>query len=116
MRPEDRDLAYLWDMREACQEICDFLSGRSLEEFQNDKMLRRAVERSLEIVGEAARHVSDEYMSGHAGIPWKSIIGLRNLLAHEYGETRVDRLYLTAAEKVPELLRHLENCLSSGGC
>ena len=115
MRPEDRDLAYLWDMREACQEILDFISGRSLEQFQNDKMLRRAVERSLEIVGEAARHVSDEYMSAHPGIPWKSIIGLRNLLAHEYGEASVDRLYLTVTEKVPELFRHLEDYLSSGG-
>lgn len=113
MRPEDRDLAYLWDMREACQEISDFISGRSLEQFQNDKMLRRAVERSLEIVGEAARHVSDETLSAHPGIPWKSIIGLRNLLAHEYGEARVDRLYLTATEKVPELLRYLENALPS---
>jgi uncharacterized protein with HEPN domain len=113
MRPEERDLAFLWDMREACREVCDFLAGRSLEEVQNTMLLRRAVERSLEIVGEAARHVSEEFMSRHAEIPWKSIIGLRNLLAHEYGETRVDRLYFTATEKVPELLRHLENCLSS---
>jgi len=50
MQPEDRDWAYLWDMREACQEISDFISGRSLEQFQNDKMLRRAVDPSLEKV------------------------------------------------------------------
>ena len=115
MRPEDRDLAYVWDMREACQEISDFISGRTLEQFQNDKMLRRAVVRSLEIVGEAARHVSDQTLSAHPGIPWKAIIGLRNLLAHEYGEARVDRLYLTATERVPELLRHLGMLLSSEG-
>lgn len=115
MQPEERDLAYLWDMREACREISEFLSGQSLEEFQNNRMLRRAVERSLEIVGEAARHVSDACMSRHSDIPWKSIIGLRNLLAHEYGETRLERLYLTATEKVPELLRYLDDCLSSRG-
>ena len=78
-------------------------------------MLRRAVERSLEIVGEAARHISDETLSAHPEIPWKSIIGLRNLLAQEYGEARVDRLYLTATERVPELLRHLERFVSSEG-
>lgn len=55
MRPEERDLAYLWDMREAAREVVEFTADVSIERYAADKKLRRAVERAIEIIGEACR-------------------------------------------------------------
>ncbi len=52
MRPEPRDAAYLWDMLDAAKAIRGFVAGRSYAEYLHDRMLRGAVERHVEIIGE----------------------------------------------------------------
>jgi uncharacterized protein with HEPN domain len=107
MRPEDRDLAYLWDMREAAREVVEFVQSADLNCFRSNKMMRRAVERQIEIIGEAARRVSAEFQTKHPEIPWKLIVGQRHVLAHDYGDIVVERIYRVAVDKIPELLRSL---------
>ena len=80
----------------------------SLREFEQNKQLRYAVERQLMVIGEAARHVSDEFQEQHPEIPWLLIIGQRNVLAHDYGEILVERVWLTASKDLLELLTFLE--------
>lgn len=63
------------------------------------------------IVGEAAGHVSVQDQEKHPEIPWAQIIGQRNVLAHEYGEILVERIWLTATNSLPELLISLEKLL-----
>lgn len=109
MRSDKRDLGYLWDMREAAREVVEFIRGVSLEEYASQKMLRRAVERDVELIGEAASRISAEFREAHAEIPWRRIIGQRQVLAHDYGEIVVDRIYRVATQRVPELLRLLED-------
>ncbi len=104
MRPENPDAAYLWDMQEAAREIMEFMDGVSLERFQTDKMRRRAVERQLEVIGEAARHVSLAFQTAHPEVPWRLIIGQRHVIAHDYGDIIVERLYGVAANRIPELV------------
>lgn len=108
MQPEDRDAALLWDMREAAREIVEFVHGVSYVAFAADKKLRYAVERELMIVGEAASRVSEAFRDQHPEIPWSGIIGQRNVLAHEYGEVVITRVWRVAVERIPELLRQLE--------
>ena len=55
-----------------------------LEAIESDEMLERGVVRSLEVIGEAARNIPDEYRIMHPYIPWRKIVGLRNRLIHEY--------------------------------
>ena len=81
-----RGLAYLWDMNTAGREIMEFMQGVSREKFTNNNQLRYAVERQLMVIGEAAKHVSEESQEKHPQITWAQIIGQRNVLAHEYGE------------------------------
>ena len=102
------DLSYIWDMRTATQEILEFMQYVSLREFEQNKQLRYAVERQLMVIGEAARHVSDKFQEQHPEIPWLLIIGQRNVLAHDYGEILVERVWLTASKDLPELLTFLE--------
>lgn len=108
MRAEERDNAYLWDMREAAREVAEFTQNATYEEFTSNKPLRYAVERLLMVIGEAARHVSDSFRNAHPEIPWGSIIGQRNVLAHEYGEIVAERIWQTAKERIPELIRSLD--------
>ena len=108
MQPEERDLAYLWDMREEARLIASFLINISYEKFLKEKVIRYAVERSLMIIGEAANHVSNDFQDAHPEIAWRQIIGQRNILAHEYGDVKADRIWQTATISVPKLLIELE--------
>ncbi len=109
MRPEDRDMARLWDMLDAARAVTQFVQDRSLEDLLSDRMLRSAVERSLEIIGEAARHVSLETRNTNPQIPWSSIVSLRNIIAHEYGEIRYEKLWGICTNRLPALIRLLQD-------
>jgi uncharacterized protein with HEPN domain len=72
MLADERDAGYLWDMREAVRDCISFVEGTTYEEFSANKMMHSAVERRLEILGEAARRVSDAFQAAHPEIPWKA--------------------------------------------
>lgn len=112
MQPEDRDAAHLWDMQRAAQEVLEFLREVPYEQFSSDRLVRYAVERQLITLGEAAKRLSATFREAHPEVPWLSIIGQRNVLAHEYGEILVERVWRTARENVPELVRRLDAFLS----
>lgn len=104
MQQDDQARSYLWDIRNAAHEINTFMRGVKYTEFENNKILRYAVERQLLVIGEAAVHISPQYRKRHPEIPWERLVELRNLLAHEYGETLTNRVWLAATESIPELL------------
>ena len=73
--------------------------------------MRSAVERRLEVLGEAARRVSDAFQAAHPEIPWKEIKGLRNVLAHQYDELDLQQLWRAAVMHSPELVPKLDYLL-----
>jgi len=109
MQPDSEDMARLWDMLDAAKAATEFTKGRRFEDLMADRMLRNAVERNLEIIGEAARCVSQAFRGSRPDIPWRAIIALRNVLAHEYGEIRYERLWLLCTEQLAVLIRQLED-------
>ena len=111
MRPEDRDAACLWDMLEAANAVRRFVTGKKLDEYLKDEVLQAAVERKMEIVGEAARKISDGFKAAHPDIPWKSIIAQRNVMVHDYGQIKQDRVWGVAVKHIPELITRLEPLL-----
>lgn len=111
MLPEDRDPAYLWDMLEAAKEVETMLEDYDIATFLESRILLRATERSIEIIGEAARRVSSSYQEAHPEIPWREIIGQRNILAHEYGQVDHVLLYKTVKEDIPMLIKLLAELL-----
>ena len=110
MQPEERDAAYLWDMLDAAIAVREFVASRTYYDYQKDRMLRGAVERHIEIIGEAANHVSDDFQKAHPNIPWRNIIGQRHILIHEYVEIKNERIWVVASARIPELIALLE-CL-----
>jgi uncharacterized protein with HEPN domain len=111
MRPKERDLAYLWDMRHEARQVIAFIKNVPYAKFAKNNMIRYAVERSLMIIGEAANHISDEFQDAHPEIAWRQIVGQRNVLAHEYGDVSVDRVWSTATNNIPQLLQELEKMI-----
>jgi uncharacterized protein with HEPN domain len=108
MPHEKANVAYLWDMWDAAQAIREFVSGKTFHHYQNDRMLRGAVERHLEIIGEAANRVSLDFQASHPEIPWRRIIAQRHVIAHEYGEIKHELIWKVATEHVIELITQLE--------
>ncbi|MEW6234190.1 MAG: HepT-like ribonuclease domain-containing protein [Candidatus Omnitrophota bacterium] len=107
MPREKEDATYLWDMLEACRKIETIISGKTWRDFECDMVIRHAVERLIEIIGEAARNISAEFKTLHPEIPWKGIIGQRHIIAHEYAEIQYERIWKIATNRIPELLYQL---------
>lgn len=108
MPHEKADLSYLWDMLDAAQAIREFITGRTFHDYLHNRMLRGAVERHLEIIGEAANKISTSFQESHPEIPWRRIIAQRHVLIHEYGEIRQELVWKVATIHIPELIRNLE--------
>lgn len=111
MKPESRDQAYLWDMLQAADEARELCRGFTFETIEGDRRTLLALERLMELIGEAARRVSDTFQRAHPEIAWRKIIGLRNVLAHEYGRIDHRRLYIAATEDTTTLSRILTEIL-----
>lgn len=108
MRPDIRDAAYLWDMLIHAREATGFVQGMSYARFVEHRLTIRAVERCIEIVGEAARSVSPEFEAAHPEVPWRKIVAMRHVLAHEYGEIRTEVLWRIVTVHLPVLVAQLE--------
>ena len=104
MQPDQRDAAYLWDMLDAAQTVEQLSSGFNFTQYSNDRRTQLAIERSLEIIGEAAGRVSTPFRTAHPEIQWRQIIGQRNVLIHEYGEIKQERIWKVVRENVPQLI------------
>ena len=82
------DIIYLNHIFAAMEQIDRYTRGMSESEFLSRAMVQDAVVRQIEIIGEAARNVSQLYRDAHPEIPWRKIIAQRHVLAHEYGEVK----------------------------
>jgi uncharacterized protein with HEPN domain len=83
----------------------------TIEEFEKDVKTVDAVTRNLEIIGEAARHLTKRIREKHPDIDWKAIIGMRNILAHEYFGVRLGIIWKTIRERLPDLRNEIEEIL-----
>lgn len=77
----------------------------------HDWLRRRALERTLEILGEAAKRVSPRFQAAHPELEWRGLTGLRNVLAHEYGRINHRLLFETANDRLPPLVARVEELL-----
>jgi uncharacterized protein with HEPN domain len=103
-----RDDAYMLDMLRFAREVIELSSGVTRDEYLSSLGKRRGIERSLELMGEAARRVSTPFRENHPDIPWRDIIGQRSVLAHDYGDVSDVRVWDTVTKSVPDLLQTLE--------
>jgi uncharacterized protein with HEPN domain len=110
----NRSNKLLFDVLTACREITSFLTGKTRDDYLKDSLLRRAVERDLEIVGEAMSQLRALDAGTFARIPEGSrIIGMRNRLIHTYTDVSDEIVWDTARHDLPELQRVVEEMLDA---
>jgi uncharacterized protein with HEPN domain len=95
----------LTDIIEAIELIRTEMAGVTLQAFESDKRKRWLVERGIEIISEASRHLSDELKARHPEIPWPKVAGIGNVLRHEYEHVAHDVLWHVVRDDLPPLER-----------
>ena len=103
-------------MLEAAREAVLFARGRARSDLETDRQLLLSLVKEIEIVGEAASQITDLTHSRLAGIPWASIIAMRNRLVHAYFSINLDILWKTVQEDLPNLIDQLERFLPPDSC
>jgi len=111
MNQINKNYAFLWDMSESCQRIILFIKNTSWEDYQNDILLQSAIERQLEILGEAARRISPDFQQQNPQIPWGDIIGQRNIIAHQYEKIDQKRIWQVITVDIHHLVILLEKLI-----
>ena len=91
---------------------CQFAEGKTREDIDVDDQLRLALDRAVEIIGEAACHITDEQQAETPEIPWGDIKGTRLIVAHRYYELDRDILWETVIDSLPALIPQLEAVLN----
>lgn len=107
---ENRLPDYVDHMQQAATDACSFVEGLTKEDFLNDKRTQQAVIMNLIIVGEAATKVMDrypEFSQLHCEVPWRSMRGMRNRIAHGYFEIDLDVVWDTVQIALAQLLKQL---------
>ena len=102
-----RDDTYLVDILESAKIALDYVSNKTWDEFHEDMQMQDAVVRRIEIVGEAARRISQETRDKYPQIPWREMTSMRNLVIHEYDVVDINQVWDTVQNKLPPLIEEL---------
>ena len=102
------DSAILQDIKEAIKRIISYTSKMDYEEFLQDFKTQDAVIRNIEILGEAAKSLSNETRDKYPDIPWKDIAGTRDRLIHDYFGVNIDIIWDIAKNEIQSLSTQLK--------
>src|SRR4051794_21425765 len=103
-READRDAAYVSDMLGFAHEVVTYASGHSEESYLTTPVVRRAIERCIQLIGEAASSLTTGFQQAHPEVPWRLIIDQRHVLVHAYAVIDDRRIWSRAAVEVPALV------------
>ena len=108
-----RDHQRLVDILDALDSLGRMIEGRTESEFFSDEMLRYAVAQRLTVVGEAVARLSAEIKERHGPTPWQDIVGLRNILVHEYFGIHWPSVWQTVIEDAPALRERIARIVAT---
>ncbi|MEK7060378.1 MAG: HepT-like ribonuclease domain-containing protein [Patescibacteria group bacterium] len=111
MNTRDTSL-YIKDVLEYCDRAISGIGQMTLDEFRNDVTAQDALARRLEIIGEAAKHIPDSIRSKYQEVEWRKATALRDVLAHDYVDVEIDRLYLAVTQVLPAFRDQIARVLS----
>ena len=89
-----------------------FVTGMTLEQFENDIRTSFAVQHQLMVIGEATKRISPEFREKNPNVPWKKIAGLRDVLIHQYDNASSSQVWIAIQNELPALITNVENLLA----
>jgi len=90
------------------------VQGYDFEAFLDDLKTSRACAATIEQIGECAKKVSKDFKDAHSHIPWKNIMGIRDIIAHDYDGVNWETMWQVIRENIPELLENVGAILEDG--
>lgn len=105
------DLVYVGHMLDMARKASRLVEGKSRTDYDHDEALRLALAHLGQVIGEAARRVSQDFTQAHPEIPWKAIVGMRHKVVHDYMAVDEDVVWRTVTGELPALVRLLEEAL-----
>ena len=112
MRSNPGDKTRLQHIYDTILEIEKYIKDSSLDEFQSNSMMQFASAKQLEIIGEAANHLSEHFKKLYKEIQWEEIIGLRNILIHEYFGIDTKIIWDVIKVDLPEVKSRIKDMLN----
>ena len=106
---EQADNIWIKHVEEAIEIINSHIGDVTIEQFKNSVKDQDAVIRRIEIIGEAVSNISDKFQEAHSQVNWADIVGMRNILAHEYFGIDLDIVWSTIKNDIPRLKEALSN-------
>ncbi|MES5097610.1 HepT-like ribonuclease domain-containing protein [Agrobacterium sp. BA1120] len=103
----------LVEMLDAIDGIETHTAGKTIEDFERDWLLKLAIQRALEIISEASRHIPDDLLNAAPDVPWKQIRGVGNVLRHEYHKVADDVVWVVVTEHIAPLKKAVESILKT---
>lgn len=91
------------DILEAIEQASSFVRGMSFAQYCTDLKTQRAIERTLEVISEASRHIPAGVKKKHPSIPWKNVAGIGDIMRHDYRSIANKVIWDTVCERLPEL-------------
>lgn len=113
MKNKPNDQARLLHMTDAISERENYIRGMDYDAFEQDSKTRFASIKQLEIIGEAAYHLSVRLKEAHAEVQWQPIIALRHILVHEYYGIQSEILWRIITTHLPVFKKHLHKVIDS---
>lgn len=98
---------------ESIEEIEKYTAGENLENFMQNSMMKFASVKQIEIIGEAANHITEETKNKFSEIQWRQITGLRHVLVHEYFGIDSNLIWQIIIEDIPALKIMIQEVLTS---
>lgn len=102
------DIICLQHIRDACCEVGDFICSKSLNDLAHNRMLALSLVKEIEIIGEAAGKVSDDFKKKYPQLPWEIMITTWHRLVHGYFDVDLEIIWETVTKNLPELLKGVE--------
>lgn len=113
MREKNKDKARLLHIIEAIDNIFEFTNNQTFETYRQNKMLRFAIIKNLEIIDEAAYLLTNEFKKEYSEIEWHALIGMRHVLVHGYYQIRDEIVWATIETDLPPLREKVQLILKT---